>query len=141
MLAFFYCLYLFRNDQTVTAVLAGVDHADLLGFGIAEDVELVLEQVHLQDRFLYGHRLYGEGLDADVEFLLLVILLVGNVALERTLAQLLFKTYNFFIAYYSFLDALSRCGKFISCNALPSSSSFANERISSSSCRAYNTRR
>ena len=42
---------------------------------------------------------------------------------------------------YSFLDALSRCGKFISCNALPSSSSFAKERISSSSCKAYNTRR
>ena len=43
--------------------------------------------------------------------------------------------------FYEFLDALSRCGKFISCNALPSTSSFAKERISLSSCRAYSTRR
>src|SRR5438874_1832094 len=49
-------------DQAVVAILAPVEHVDLLRLLVEEDEEVVIDQLHLHRRFLGGHRLDGEPL-------------------------------------------------------------------------------
>ena len=63
------CLLRFVGDEAVAAVFAPVDDRHgAIGCDITKDEERVLEQVHLQDRFLDAHGLDGEALAAhDLE--------------------------------------------------------------------------
>lgn len=36
-------------DQAIVALMASVQHIDLIGPGVAEDIKVVTEQIHLQD--------------------------------------------------------------------------------------------
>ena len=54
-------LLILANEAVVT-VLAAVDHTGFFGFGVAEDKELMLQQIHLQNGLLHRHGLDGEGL-------------------------------------------------------------------------------
>lgn len=83
------------GDEAVAAVFAPVnDRHGAVGRNIAKDEERVLEQVHLQDRFLDAHGLDGEALAAhDLERAGLDRVVRGNVlrlhlALEGAIAQL-----------------------------------------------------
>src|SRR6476620_7323530 len=55
-------LGLARHDQPIVSILAAVQHINLAALSIAEDKEIVAEQLHLLDRLIAEHWL-------DLEFL------------------------------------------------------------------------
>ena len=55
----------FGLDNAVVAVLPRIKNVDLVRFRVSENEEVVAEQLDLEHRFLNGHRLHDEALDAD----------------------------------------------------------------------------
>ena len=49
-----------RLDETVVAIIAAVDNIDCLRLRIAEDEEVMVQEIHLHDGFLDIHRLDDE---------------------------------------------------------------------------------
>ena len=49
-------LLICRVQDAIVAVSSGVYHADAVGLDIEEDEEIMLKQLHLQDRFFCRHR-------------------------------------------------------------------------------------
>ena len=93
----FYCLtriLLLALDQTVTACRTLVNNGvDIVVVGVAEEVELVVKQVHLQDSLVHAHRLYVEALAAYyIEILLGQCGLLLCHLVECTLTQALLQT-------------------------------------------------
>ena len=80
-------------QQAVAAVLAAVDDADDV-VGVAVNKEVVIQQVHLQNRLIRAHGLDGDALGAhDLELGLLAdIELGGDAGDQGLLAQALGKT-------------------------------------------------
>src|SRR4029079_17341288 len=52
-------------DQSVVAVAAPVDDVDAVGLGVAEDEEVVADELELQNRLFGAHRSHGELLRLD----------------------------------------------------------------------------
>ena len=67
-------------DKTVCAVFSLIDYADRFAVLIFVNEEFVTDEVHLQDRFLGGHRLHEEGLGTDLEGLLKFLGLILDAA-------------------------------------------------------------
>ena len=53
-------LFFFWFDYSIVAVMAFVNYVDLAGFCVAENKELMIEHVHLENCFLYFHWFYRE---------------------------------------------------------------------------------
>ena len=87
-------ILLLALDQTVTACRTLVNNGvDIVVVGVAEEVELVVKQVHLQDSLVHAHRLYVEALAAYyIEILLGQCVLLLCHLVECTLTQALLQT-------------------------------------------------
>src|SRR5690606_23015394 len=67
-----------RLDQAILAVFALIDDTDAVVIGIAENIEVVAQQIHLQRSLFRRHRFERETLDAhDANFVAFVRCAVG----------------------------------------------------------------
>ena len=92
-------------NEAVVTVTALINYVYLSCFIVLEYEELVIEQVHLHNRFLGRHRLDGKLLAANSEFnlFLKVLACVDYAALKRAAAKSFSKA-CLVLAYLSFND-------------------------------------